>query len=129
MPTILRHKGYRFFFFSNEGAEPPHVHVGRGDEVAKLCSTLVALAWKRGFRAPSARFPRLLGATFQQRSHWRIIGHGIGVHGPLPDEDISVAGLLAPHKRKPHRRAGTRPRGQCPAVVEPFLVARRPTES
>jgi uncharacterized protein DUF4160 len=26
MPTILRWKGFRFFFFSNEGDEPPHVH-------------------------------------------------------------------------------------------------------
>ena len=28
MPVILRHRGYRFFFFSNEGEppEPPHIH-------------------------------------------------------------------------------------------------------
>jgi hypothetical protein len=26
VPTILRHEGFRFFFFSNEGFEPPHVH-------------------------------------------------------------------------------------------------------
>jgi hypothetical protein len=25
MPTILRIKGYRFFFFSNEGNEPCHI--------------------------------------------------------------------------------------------------------
>jgi len=29
MPTLLRVEGFRFFFFSNEGQEPPHVHVGR----------------------------------------------------------------------------------------------------
>lgn len=27
MPTILRKLGFRFFFYSNEGNEPPHVHV------------------------------------------------------------------------------------------------------
>ena len=38
MPTILQHKGYRFFFFSNEGTprEPRHVHVRRGKNVAKF---------------------------------------------------------------------------------------------
>lgn len=38
MPTIFRHKGYRFFFFSNEGSppEPPHVHIRHGERVAKF---------------------------------------------------------------------------------------------
>ena len=27
MPTILRHGRWRFFFYSNEGSEPAHVHV------------------------------------------------------------------------------------------------------
>ena len=27
MPTILRRDGYRFFFYSKEGKEPPHIHV------------------------------------------------------------------------------------------------------
>jgi hypothetical protein len=32
MPVILRYKGYKFFFFSNEGdpRESAHVHVRRG---------------------------------------------------------------------------------------------------
>ncbi len=38
MPTIFRYRGYRFFFFSNEGdpAEPLHVHVRKGEKVAKF---------------------------------------------------------------------------------------------
>ncbi len=38
MPTIFRYAGYRFFFFSNEGSprEPIHVHVRRGESVAKF---------------------------------------------------------------------------------------------
>ena len=38
MPVILRYKGYRFFFYSNEGdpLEPLHVHVRKGEHVAKL---------------------------------------------------------------------------------------------
>ena len=34
MPTVLRQFGYRFFFYSNEGQEPPHVHIeGHGGEM------------------------------------------------------------------------------------------------
>ena len=34
MPTILRHSGFRFFFYSKEGNEPPHIHViGHGGEM------------------------------------------------------------------------------------------------
>jgi len=38
LPAIFRHKGYRFFFYSNEGEpqEPLHVHVRKGKAVAKL---------------------------------------------------------------------------------------------
>jgi hypothetical protein len=38
MPVIFRHKGYRFFFFSNEGTplEPCHIHVRKGGAVAKF---------------------------------------------------------------------------------------------
>lgn len=33
MPTIYRKNGYRFFFYSNEGSEPPHIHIiGHGGE-------------------------------------------------------------------------------------------------
>jgi hypothetical protein len=27
IPTVLKEGKYRFFFFSNEGTEPPHIHV------------------------------------------------------------------------------------------------------
>jgi hypothetical protein len=38
MPVVLRHKGCRFFFSSNEGhpQEPLHIHVRRGESVAKI---------------------------------------------------------------------------------------------
>ncbi len=36
MPTLLRVRGYRFFFFSNEGSEPRHIHVESGRGYAKL---------------------------------------------------------------------------------------------
>ncbi|MDF3054704.1 MAG: hypothetical protein K0Q74_611 [Gammaproteobacteria bacterium] len=51
MPTILRIKGYRFFFFSLEGAEPPHIHVEHGDKIAKFWLNTINLASSYGFRS------------------------------------------------------------------------------
>ena len=38
MPVVLRHKGFRFFFYSNEGnsREPAHVHARSADGEAKF---------------------------------------------------------------------------------------------
>lgn len=38
MPVVFRYKGFRFFFFSNEGnpREPVHIHVRKGEAVAKF---------------------------------------------------------------------------------------------
>jgi len=52
--------GYRFFFYSMEGAEPPHVHVEYGTATAKLWLDPVALAGSRGFRAHELNRIRLL---------------------------------------------------------------------
>lgn len=51
MPTVLRISGYRFFFFSLEGSEPPHIHIERNDLYAKFWIDPVALARNRGFRS------------------------------------------------------------------------------
>ena len=36
MPVVLRIKGYRFYFFSNEGDEPMHVHIEKADANGKM---------------------------------------------------------------------------------------------
>ncbi len=48
MPTIHRWKGYRFHFYSDEGHEPPHVHVRRAEDTAKVWLRPVALAFNDG---------------------------------------------------------------------------------
>jgi hypothetical protein len=48
MPTILRIGRSRFFFYSSDRAEPPHVHVEAGDGVAKFWLDPVRLAGSRG---------------------------------------------------------------------------------
>jgi Protein of unknown function (DUF2442) len=44
---------------------------------------------------PLAWFPRLEQGTAAERSNWRLIGNGEGIHWPDLDEDISVESLLA----------------------------------
>ncbi len=35
MPTVLRIRGWRLFFYANEGREPPHIHARKGDVECK----------------------------------------------------------------------------------------------
>ena len=51
MPTILRVLGFRFFFYSLETGEPPHVHVAHGGKSAKYWLDPIELAKSEGFRA------------------------------------------------------------------------------
>jgi len=51
MPTVLKIKGYRFFFFSNEMKEPIHIHVESTGKYAKFWLEPVVLARNIGFRA------------------------------------------------------------------------------
>src|SRR6202790_2697806 len=43
---------------------------------------------------PLTWYPRLLDATKEQRSHWKVSGGGYGIHWPDIDEDLSTEGLL-----------------------------------
>jgi hypothetical protein len=47
---------------------------------------------------PLAWYPRLVHGTPAERSQWRLVGRGHGIHWPVLDEDISVAGLVAGHR-------------------------------
>ena len=49
MPTVLRVGAYRFFFYSNEGQEPPHIHVQADSRSAKYWLQPVRLAANHGF--------------------------------------------------------------------------------
>ena len=50
MPTVLRIGRYRFYFYSNEGMEPPHIHVKAGSDQAKFWLESIVLAANYGFR-------------------------------------------------------------------------------
>jgi len=55
MPTVLRSGPYRFYFYSHEPNEPPHIHIDRDDLSAKFWLNPVQLAANFGFRAHELR--------------------------------------------------------------------------
>ena len=65
----------------------------------------VDLADGRTIVVPLTWYPRLLNATAEQRSHWKVSSAGFGIHWPDIDEDLSTEGLLrgAPAAAEPAR--------------------------
>ena len=55
MPTVFRYKGFRFHFYSDEGHEPPHVHVRRGKDSCKFWLSPVSLAYNDGLKLREIR--------------------------------------------------------------------------
>lgn len=51
MPTVFKIGRYRFVFFSNEGNEPPHIHIKAGGDQAKFWLDSIELASNYGFKA------------------------------------------------------------------------------
>ena len=51
MPTVLRIGRFRFYFFSNEGQEPPHIHIKAAGDQAKFWLDPPLLAANYGFAA------------------------------------------------------------------------------
>lgn len=73
----------------------------------------VDLSDGRSISVPLAWYPRLVHATPQERSEWRLIGRGQGIHWEALDEDISVEGLIA-----------GRPSGESQASLKRWLESR-----
>ena len=69
VPTVLLAEGCRFFFFSNEGTEPPHIHVERGDGYAKFWLEPVELVDAVGMKTRELGRARLL--VIQHRIDFR----------------------------------------------------------
>jgi len=55
MPTVMRIGSFRFYFYSHEPNEPPHIHVDRGEATIKLWLKPAEVAKSRGFRAHEIR--------------------------------------------------------------------------
>jgi hypothetical protein len=69
VPTVLLTEGCRFFFFSNEGTEPPHIHIERGDGYAKFWLEPVELVDAVGMKTRELGRARLL--VIQHRIDFR----------------------------------------------------------
>ena len=73
MPTVLRIGATRFFFYSNEGTEAPHIHIEHAGAVAKFWLSPVSLAHSRRFS--SRELHRLEGQVAEHRQQileaWR----------------------------------------------------------
>ena len=65
MPTLLQAEGFRFFFYSNERHEPPHVHVEKGDGEAKVWLQPVQIAYSHRLTPAELRRVRELTFTHQ----------------------------------------------------------------
>jgi len=72
MPTILRKDGFRFFFFSREGTEPPHIHVEQAERYAKFwLEPAVLLEESRGFHSSDLlRIHNLIGVPTVNGQLW-----------------------------------------------------------
>jgi hypothetical protein len=55
MPTVLRIEAYRFFFYANDRNEPQHVHIRRGENVAKFWLDPIRLDKSGGFSRSELR--------------------------------------------------------------------------
>ena len=66
MPTIFI-EGYKFRFYSSDGNEPPHVHVLRGDNEAKVWLQPISIEYNR--RYYTAELNRILRLTHQHQVH------------------------------------------------------------
>ena len=76
---------------------------------------IVELSDGRTISVPLAWFPRLVSASPEERTHWRLVGKGQGIHWEDIDEDISVEGLLA-----------GRPSGESQSSLKKWLGGRAP---
>jgi len=55
MPTVLRIGPYRFYFYSHESNEPPHIHIDRDNQTCKFWLEPVGLARNLGFNPKELR--------------------------------------------------------------------------
>jgi hypothetical protein len=74
MPTVLRTGTERFYFYSHEQNEPPHVHVDRDDLSAKFWLNPVGLVRNLGFNARELR--RLQSLVTEHQTELLEAWHG-----------------------------------------------------
>ena len=97
IPTVFRHEGLRFFSYSSDWTEPPHVRVERGSDTVWIWLSPVRLQDSRGFaRTEMGSMLKLTGEnrTLMLRS-WDEFFH---------DEDMEAPTQKRPSSRKTRSR-------------------------
>lgn len=74
MPTLLRIGAFRFYFYSHEPNEPPHVHIDRDDATIKIWLDSLAVAKSIGFRAHE--IGRVVALVAEHREQFLEAWHG-----------------------------------------------------
>lgn len=65
MPRLFVIHGFRFFFFSNEGTEPMHVHVAKAERYEKFWMNPVTLA--RNYKFTSSELRKIIDIIEQRK--------------------------------------------------------------
>lgn len=73
MPTVFRWKGYRFFWYQSDGAEPPHVHIWKDGKECKVWLADGTVAFNHGHAAADLR--ALVSVTLDQRDSLLRVWH------------------------------------------------------
>jgi hypothetical protein len=72
MPTVVI-EGYKFRFYSSDIVEPPHVHVLRGENVAKIWLSPISTAYNHGYNRRELN--RILEVTEENRERLLEVWH------------------------------------------------------
>jgi Domain of unknown function (DUF4160) len=75
VPKFLSHQGFRYFIYSNEGNEPPHVHVERDGNVAKFWLGPVRLERPDGMREADLQRAKLTIEEHEQEFRDKYAEH------------------------------------------------------
>jgi hypothetical protein len=71
VPTVHRERGFRFYFWSNERNEPPHIHVESGDGYAKFWLSPVSLVESVGYDA--SELSELLRIVRREQDRFQVV--------------------------------------------------------
>ncbi|HTB32084.1 MAG TPA: DUF4160 domain-containing protein [Bacteroidia bacterium] len=59
MPTVFYRNGFRFYFWSEEGNEPAHIHINKGNGTAKYwLAPKIECEFTYGFKLSEERYIR-----------------------------------------------------------------------
>jgi len=76
MPTVLFIRGWQLFFYTDEC----YLYIKVDDQLYRVTWQMCS--------------PKLMYATHDERSFFRISPSGYGIHWPLVDEDLAINPLL-----------------------------------